>query len=129
MWTILPRAVAITLSLAACESDAASQINRPLAQADVVSRAELAQVGQIVMEYARAHGFAAQEPRSYREGNLEFEMRLFRDDISVSISKLRGGPIDLAAYPLCVCELGHRIGLQAASEQTIRDLREALSRQ
>jgi hypothetical protein len=112
---------------AACGSDAATQINRPLAQADVESPADFAHVSDVVRQFARQNNFAVQEILSRPQGNVEFAMRLFRDDISVSVSRMVGDPIDLAAMPLCVCELGSRVGLQAASDAAVRELRESLS--
>lgn len=127
------KAVAIALMLAscgaACGGEASTQGNRPLARADVPRPGDLARVEEIVRAFARKNSFAVQEAITPSQGLLEFDMRLFRDDISVSVSKLRGDPIGLAAYPLCVCELGTRIGLQAAADAAIRELREDLSRQ
>ena len=135
-WLVASRAAkaaVIALMLAscgaACGSDPPAQVNRPLAQADVTRPLELARVEEIVRAFARKNGFAAQEAMIHSQGMLEFDMRLFRDDISISISKLRNNPIGLAAYPLCVCELGRRVGLRAAADASIRELREDLSRQ
>lgn len=127
------KAAAIALMLASCGAicggDAATQVNRPLARADVTSQADFAHVSEIVRAFSRRNNFAVQENISRPQGNVEFDMRLFRDDISVSVNKMRGEPIALMAYPLCVCELGRRIGLQVAADAAISELREDFSRQ
>jgi hypothetical protein len=124
------KAIAIALMLASCGAACGSdpdQVNRPLAQANVVSSADFAHVSEIVREFSRRNNFAVQEVVSHPQGNVEFVIRLFRDDISVSVSKMVGAPIFLAASPLCVCEVGRRIGLQAASDAAIRELQQELS--
>jgi hypothetical protein len=133
-WVLVSRAAkvaAIALMLASCGavcgSDAAMQVNRPLAQADVASPADFAHISEIVREFSRKNNFAVQENLTHPRGNLDFDIRLFRDDISVSVNRLAGEPIALAAYPLCVCELGTRIGLQAAANAAVRELQEDLS--
>jgi len=121
-------ALMLVLSGATCGGGAAMQVNRPLAQADVTSHADFARVSEVVRAFSRRNNFAVQENVRVPRGQVEFDMRLFRDDISVSVNKLVGEPIGLAVYPLCVCELGQRVGLHDAAEAVIRELREDLSR-
>jgi hypothetical protein len=55
-------------------------------------------------------------------------MRLFRDDVSIIVTQVRGEPIQVSAYPLCVCELGRRFGLQQAANEAVAELKANLAR-
>lgn len=97
-------------------------IQHPLSQADVQTRATTPQLENAVRSFARKNGFAIREALGAPRGRLEFETRLYRDDIFISVSKLTGDPVGLAAYPLCSCGgIQHGI-LQRSAQNAIDDL-------
>jgi hypothetical protein len=128
------KAALIPLMLAACGATCGNQphspldINHALAQADVQASVELARVNEIVTAFAHKNGFAVQDDVHAGVGNTELSMILYRDDISVWVSKLRGDPINVSANPLCICELGVRLGLQQAADAAVTELTDDLSR-
>jgi hypothetical protein len=103
-----------------------ADINKPLAQAEVASQADLSRINALVRNFARKNHFAVQEIVSNGRGRTDFSVRLFRDDISVTINRIRFEPIKLAAFPLCACERERRIGLQEAADAAVRDLSQEL---
>lgn len=121
-------ALMLVLSGANCRGGAASDISRPLAQAHVTTEADVARISEVAGAFADRNNFAPQRANAFAQGNLEFEMRLYRDDLSIFLSRLRGQPLEIAAHPLCACESGRRQGLQRAADESIRELREELSR-
>jgi hypothetical protein len=133
-WALMSKAakvIAMGMTLAscgmACGSDASAQVNRPLANAEVVTTLDVTRVRQIVRQFASRNNFAVQENLIRPRGNAEFFIRLFRDDISVSVIKLVGDPISVTANALCVCELGNRTGLRDGAESAVRELQADLS--
>jgi hypothetical protein len=86
------------------------------------------QVRSIIQTFADENHFAAQPLISKPQGAAEFSVRLFRDDVSLLVTKLRDGPIQITAYPLCACDLDKRAGLQTAGKVATADLKERLSR-
>lgn len=119
----------VAFGAAACggTDPVSADINKPLAQAEVISQADLARINAIVRDFSREHQFAVQEIVSNGRGRTDFSTRLFRDDISVTINRIRGDPIKVAAFPLCACERERLMGLQEAADAAVRDLRRALS--
>ena len=115
--------------LISAASRAASDVNRPLAQAQIQSVANFDRVHSIVEEFSRESHFAVQVLPAPQPSNTDFSVRLFRDDLTVTINKVRGGPIDVAAFPLCACELNRRFGLQEAAEAAVNELKRDLSAQ
>jgi hypothetical protein len=118
----------LAASAATCGSATGNpDVNRPIAQVEV-KRAPSPIRLEIVRIFARKNRFAVAEEMDAAQGELEFHMELFRDDISVSIGKLRGDPITVTANPLCVCEMGRRLGLQEAADAAVRELGDDISR-
>jgi hypothetical protein len=120
----------VLLMLASCEDSEKMppEFNRPIAQSEVQSQTDFDRVRQIVSTFSHSNNFAIQETVSVPQGRLDFSIRLFRDDITVTVSRLHGEPIKLAAFPLCVCELGKRKGLQASADAAVNGLAEELSK-
>jgi hypothetical protein len=106
----------------------AADVNRPLAEAQFASAAGYDTFRPAIWNFSRSHNFAVQELITRPQGNLDFNIVLFRDDISLSVSRLHGDKVQLAALPLCVCELNRRIGLQEAADAAVNELAKALSR-
>ena len=104
----------------------ASDVNRPIATARVIEALGPVRTEEAVRRFAKMRHFAVQEIIPAPQGMMEFATHLFRDDIRVSISKVRGEPIEIFAYPLCVCEADRRLGLQAAADAAVADLRAEL---
>jgi len=132
LMTRVTKALPILLMLASCGATCGDglepAVTRPLAQAYVTGAMSYDQVSEVVMAYSRINNFNVQELLSHPQGNMEFLIRLSRDDISVTVSKMVGDPIFLAASPLCVGEAGNRVELQAAAEATVRELQQEISR-
>lgn len=103
-----------------------SDLNRPIAAARVAEALSPARTEEAVRRFAKTRHFAVQEIIPAPQGMMEFATHLFRDDIRVSISKVRGEAIEISAYPLCVCEAGRRLGLQAAADAAVADMRTEL---
>lgn len=122
--------IAIALALSACNAhDVSNDVNKPLAQAQVPSTSDFKTVNKLISAFAARNHFALQPLISQPQGAVDFSMRLFRDDITVTITRLRGGPIQLAGFPLCACELNRRIGLQSAANSAVDELQRQLSGQ
>jgi hypothetical protein len=80
-----------------------------------------------IWKFSRENNFAVQEQATRPEGMLDFSIVLYRDDIRMSVSRLRGEGVDLAAFPLCASERGRRLGLQVAADAAVSKLKEALA--
>jgi hypothetical protein len=120
---------ASALAFASCDGRMIHDVNKPLAQAELSAPPDFKRVNQIVAEFSRKNHFAVQPLINQPQGAVDFSMRLFRDDISVTIARVHGESLQVAAFPLCACELDRRIGLQTAADATVNDLRRELSRQ
>lgn len=105
----------------------ASDINRPMAQARLETAASYDALRPAIWKFSRDNNFAVQEQQTGAQGMLDFSVELFRDDIRVSISRLRGESVMLSASPLCASERGRRLGLQAGADAAVNKLKEALS--
>jgi len=118
----------LVLALAAvqaCGSESADAVNRPLSSAEVAPPRSFDRVRRTVGEFADRDHFAVQTILNPRRQDPSFSIRLFRDDISVTVNKAKDSPIQIAAFPLCICELGCRAGLQEA--EAVAELRQRLS--
>jgi hypothetical protein len=121
-------AVALALFLLSCSnSPVSSDINRPLAAAEIAQPRQFEQVRAVVDQFADANHFAVQPVFNRDDDPMTFSIRLFRDDLTMLVSQVHGESIQVAAYPLCACELGKRIGLQSAATAATADLRARLS--
>lgn len=89
--------------------------------------ADFSEIRGKIWSFARRNHFAVQEIGIRPTGRMDFSIRLFRDDISVLISKGHGEPIALAAYPLCTCERHKRPSIQSSAEVAIEELHAILS--
>lgn len=123
---VLP-AIGLAILLTSCACRAASDVNRPLAQTQVQSVTSFGRANAIVAEFSRKTHFAVQLLPAPRPSNSDFSLRLFRDDLTVTINRVHGGPIHVAAFPLCACELDRRFGLQAAADDVVRELEKQLT--
>ena len=103
--------------------------NKPLAQATSEAPNQYQDIKSIVWDFARRENFAVQEILDSPRGELDFSVRLFRDDISVTINKLKGEPIQIAAFPLCVCEISKRPGIPTAARAAVEGLRASIERE
>lgn len=103
-------------------------VNHPIAQAEFRSSDNYSTLSPIIWSFSRANNFAVQEILTQPRGVLDFTVQLYRDDIRLSISRMRGEAVMIMAYPLCVCELDHRIGLREGANASVNDLREAFAR-
>jgi hypothetical protein len=81
-----------------------------------------------VKRFAVKGQFAVQQTLPAPQGMMEFATHMFRDDIRLSVVKVRGEPIEILAYPLCVCEVGRRLGLEAAANAAVAEMRAELLR-
>jgi hypothetical protein len=121
-------AAIFTFMLLACgPNEGLADVNRPLAQADVSAKLTAKQVNRLVNEFSRRNHFAVQPLVSQPRGLVQFSIRLFRDDISIVVTQLQDGPIQVMAYPLCACELNRRVGLQAAANEAVDELKRKLA--
>jgi hypothetical protein len=121
---------ASVLLLASCSScSKANDVNKPISQAKITTNMRFDGVMAVVNKFAQENNFAVQENVSQPRGMMEFSVRLFRDDITVMVSKLRSEPIEVASYPLCVCEMGRRVGLQTSADAAVSELSKELSNQ
>jgi hypothetical protein len=98
-----------------------------MAQAHLKTAASYDALRPAIWKFSRDNNFAVQEQATRPQGMLDFSIELFRDDIRVSVSRLRGEDVMLAALPLCPSERGRRIGLQVAADAAVNKLKEALS--
>ncbi len=125
------RALAImgAMMLTSCASIHATNrdVNSPLAQVRFDTSEDYDALGPMIWSLSRSKNFAVQEIITRPRGQVDFTIRLYRDDLTLVISRLRGEAIQLAAYPLCSCQRGKRLGLQDAADASIKDLKEALS--
>ena len=119
-------ALSAVTTMSCGERNVRTDINRPIAQARVAERVSLERTLAVVRSFAREHNFALQEPKTPK-GMLEFHVRLFRDDISLVISKLTDGPVEVMAYPLCACEADRRLGIAAVAESEVNNLQNRIS--
>ena len=116
------------LMLASCGNGRpAADINRPMAQAQLETAASYDALRPAIWKFSRDNNFAVQEQQTRPEGMLDFSIQLFRDDIRMSISRLRGENVMLFAYPLCASERGRRLGLQVGADAAVTKLKDALS--
>lgn len=120
-------AVTFAILLSSCACRAASDVNSPLAQVQIESVATFDSVNSVITEFSQKSHFAVQVLPLPKPSNTDFSVRLFRDDLTVTINKIRGGPIDVAAFPLCACERDRRFGLQSAADDVISELRARLA--
>jgi hypothetical protein len=120
-------AIASATLLMSCACRASSDVNRPLTQAQVQSAAEFTRVNEIVSEFSRVEHFAVQVLPAPQPSTSDFSLRLFRDDLTLTVNRVRGGPIEIAAFPLCACELGRRFGLQTAADDAVSQLKKRLT--
>jgi hypothetical protein len=121
-------AMGLVALVEACGSISSTAADRPLSSVEVRDRHSFGHVRHTVAAFADRNHFAVQPIISRPQGRVEFSMRLFRDDVSLIITRLDGGPIEVAAYPLCVCEIGCRAGLQEAADSAVADLKARLGR-
>ena len=98
-----------------------------MAQAQVQSTAEFTGVNEIVAEFSRMEHFAVQVLPAPRPSTSDFSLRLYRDDLTMTVNRVRGGPIEVAAFPLCACEMGRRFGLQTAADEAVSELKKRLT--
>ena len=108
--------------------EAVSTVNRPIATAQLPEGISAERAEKAVRRFAKNRHFAIQQVIAAPKGMLEFATMLFRDDISVSISKLRGEPIEMFAYPLCACEADRQFGLKEAADAAVTEMRSELLR-
>lgn len=95
------------LSTVACSGDANSNPNgvrSPIAHERVLSNLDYAEVLERLQAYSAENSFAVQNLDVDRGFLVEFSITLFRDDVKITIARLRNEPIDVAAYSLCSCE-------------------------
>ena len=117
----------LLFAVSSCSQATGADVNKPLASAEIPNARPYDQVRNIVAQFAEQNHFAVQPLISSPQGKVQFSMRLFRDDVSVMITQLQGGPIQVTAYPLCACELHARLGLQSAADETAASLKALLS--
>jgi hypothetical protein len=98
-----------------------------MAQAHLETAASYDALRPAIWKFSRENNFAVQEQATRPQGMLDFSIELFRDDIRVSVSRLRGEGVMLFAYPLCASERGRRLGLQVAADSAVTKLKDALS--
>lgn len=116
------------LVLGSCgNGHAASDVNRPMAQANLAIAASYDALRPAIWKFSRDNNFAVQEQQTRPQGMLDFSVELFRDDIRMSVSRLRGEDIMLFASPLCASEREKRLGLQVGADAAVNKLKEALS--
>jgi len=125
--SLLAIAIALVASDCPTEPSAVSDVNRPVATAQVANQFSLEQTSGAVRRFAKNRHFAVQEVIAAPRGMVEFSTMLFRDDLRVSVSKLRGQSIEIHAYPLCACEAGRILGLQAAADAAVADMQSELT--
>lgn len=116
----------ITASSHAGSCSEERMVNKYLAQATALNAKSYNLLQSDIKSFSDSNGFAVQEILTTPRGNLDFSVRLFRDDITVLIDRLKGEEISIAAYPLCACQLDRRLGLQEGSEKVVRELRSRL---
>ncbi|MFL6844025.1 MAG: hypothetical protein ACJ8ER_04000 [Allosphingosinicella sp.] len=121
--------ILLTLSalLVSCSGSHADDVNKPLARSEVKSMGDNAQTELTISSFAKKNNFAIQPLLNQPRGLLKFVQRLFRDDITIVISQMDGDNIEVAAYPLCACELGRRVGLQSDANAAVEELAHELS--
>ena len=122
-------AYALAMVVGPCSVKAAapvSDVNRPIATAEVPQHSNLDRIRRTVAAFADRNHFALQPVIGKPQGAVVFSTRLFRDDISLMVTQLRRGPIQLSAYPLCICDLGRRVGLQEAADASVKELKNRL---
>lgn len=116
------------LALGSCGTGGmANDVNKPIAQSEIQKQARWNEISQAVQSFAKRNNFAVQEQITEPRGMVDFNVRLFRDDITIMIGKIRNGPVEVTAYPLCACEMDKRFGLQAAADAAVADLTKELS--
>jgi hypothetical protein len=122
-------AIALALVASDCPTAAlpVSHVNRPVATAKIAGEFSLEQASNAVRRFAMNRRFAVQEVIAAPRGMIEFSTMLFRDDLRVSVSKLRGESLEIAAYPLCACEATRMFGLQEAADAAVADMRAELT--
>ena len=119
---------AIGLGMASCaDGQTSSNVNRPIAQADVSDPVSWSVARERIKIFAAENHFAVQENLVRPRGMLDFNVRLFRDDISIVVDKVRNEPIHVAAYPLCACEMSQRPDIQPAADEAVAGLKRNLS--
>lgn len=119
--------IALALSGSECPKErTASDVNTPMARAQVPDTIDAERTAEAIRRFAKERHFAVQELVTEPRGLLDFATMLFRDDIRVSVSKMRGEPISIAAYPLCACETDHRLGLKDAADAAVAEMRSEL---
>jgi len=102
-------------------------ISKPLSAAGIRNSQDSSQVRAVVADFAEQNQFAARTLIDHEQGSVDFSMRLYRDDISILVTRLRNGPIQVATYPLCACETSKRVGLQSAAHEATSALAKRLS--
>lgn len=121
-------AMAAALMVVSCKpAEKPNGVSKPLAQTDIPVMLDADRANKLVGVFASKNHFAVQPLIGRRQGAVAFSVRLFRDDISVLVTQLNGGSIQVTAYPLCACELGRRLGLRSAAENTVAELRRQLT--
>lgn len=127
-WKLSLSFAAVGMILASCGTAApVRDVNKPIAEATVKTKPAWNDIRRIIETFSKENHFAIQENVTAPQGMIDFNVRLFRDDISIVIDKLHDEPAHVAAYPLCTCELNHRIGLQDAADTSVKDLSKRLS--
>lgn len=116
------------LAVLSCHSNVGPPVNKPLASHTVRGDITFEHTRSAIMRYADENHFAVQVGTAQPHSPVMFSFRLFRDDVSVIVTRLKEGVTLVAAYPLCACELGNRIGLQEAAESASAGLTRELSR-
>ena len=123
--------LAMAMALAASDCPTAARpsedVNRPVATAKVAGQFSPEQTSEAVRRFPKNRHFAVQEVIAAPQGMVEFATMLFRDDLRVSVSKLHGEPLEIAAYPLCACEAARMFGLQVAADAAVADMRSELT--
>jgi hypothetical protein len=123
------RAIVLALTLSSCGGEpVTADVNHPLAAEEIHIPRTYPEVRVVVAKFAEQNHFAVLPLVSQPQGLVVFSMRLFRDDVSVLVTQLKGGPIQVTAYPLCACELEKRAGLQSAANSAVNDLTRRLSK-
>jgi hypothetical protein len=119
---------AVLLYTVACDAGpSASQVNLPLARATVVTAKSPKTLLKHITDYSGRNQFAVQKILMQPRGELDFSVRLFRDDITLTVNRMKGESLKIAAFPLCACERETRAGLQPAADQAVAELRDALA--
>lgn len=103
-----------------------SSVNTPLVREEVGVRIGEDEVRAAIDEFARDKSFAVQQRKEQPGGLLEFNVQLFRDDVRITVNKLREGKVEIFAYPLCACEANSSYGLQTAAQAAVNQLKERI---